>query len=192
LNEKRRYNNLGACKDILAQSSKFAPNIKPFPCDSTIQSQSRTLRPLPPRPDSLPIEAKEKRNRHHSQRHEPQQANRPIDTQLIKHLICKQREHACKYTPHQRHRRKRARGIRLEGINEIGRRALEDAKESEAHERRADARPNPVNARIAGPSEDEDAYDIDDGAEHHRPQTGFGHGSVVIGMEAREVEALVV
>ena len=49
-----------------------------------------------------------------------------------------------------------------------------------------------MDARVARPREDEESCDIDDRAEHHRPQTRFGYGSVVIGMKARNVEALVV
>ena len=49
-----------------------------------------------------------------------------------------------------------------------------------------------MDARVARPREDEEAGHVGDGADHHRPQTGFGHRSVVVGAEACKVVALVV
>jgi len=109
----------------------------------------------------------------------------------VEHGVHEQREAPREDAPQEGVRRDRAGRHLLEGIDEVVERGLEDGEEAEAHAGRADLGADPVHVPRRRPAEDEHTRGEDDGAQHHGREARLGHGAVVVGLVALDVEALV-
>ena len=160
---------------------------------------NRIPRPLPPSPNPFPKNIKQKRNRNQPQCNKPQHTTRPANPEIMKHNTSEQRKRAGEHTPQESISRDSTGGYFLERVDEVVQGCLEDGEEAETHEDGADVGCDPRDVLgalggevvVACPGEAEEAACKDDGAEHHRWETGFGDGEVVVCFEAGDVEALV-
>lgn len=106
---------------------------------------NRRPRPLPPCPNPLPKNIKQKRNRNQRHGNKPQHRTSPSNPHIMKHNLREQRERAGEHTPHECIRCNRTRSELLKRIDEVVQRGLEDSEESETHEDGPDDRRDPVD-----------------------------------------------
>lgn len=108
-------------------------------------SINRRPRPLSPRPNPLPKNIKQKRNRNQRHGNKPQHRTSPPNAHIMEHNLREQRERSGEHTSEKRIRCNSRRSKFLKRIDEVVQRGLKDSEKSEAHEDRPDDGCYPVD-----------------------------------------------
>lgn len=143
--------------------------------------------PLISSPDPSPVDVKYEGHGNQQAREACEDARTRPYSDVVVHGRHDQRERGSEAAPQEGVRRHGARGVYLEGVDEVVQRGLEDGIEAAPGEVEADDGHDPGDARVRGPARDELAAGEQDRPQHHGREALLGHGVV-----PRRVVRLVV
>lgn len=147
--------------------------------------------PGTPRPQVFAAHVEQKRNHDHPSADETDQARRPADAQVVIHGRNHDGQDAGHDATEQGVGRHRARGVPLEGVDDVVQRRLEDGDDAGPGHDQPDHGRDPVEMGGRRPAREEDAAGEEETADHHGRQAGLGDGEVARRVELADVEVLV-